>query len=82
MKTDKNTEKRISPHTVGEIISKLRTEKNYTQKVMAELAGMTRGHLSDIENGRQVPTLEVIFKLSDALQIPAHKIVKKIEEEL
>ena len=44
-----------------------RMERYLTQTELAELSGIGRSHLSRIEKGRVVPTLELAFRLAKTL---------------
>jgi transcriptional regulator with XRE-family HTH domain len=50
--------------------------------VLSGLAVIGRSHLSAIERGERKPTLETIYRISNALDIPMSKLVEAIEEEL
>lgn len=54
----------------------LRKKKGYTQIQLAELLGITRQYLGDIENGKYIPSWEVMFLIADTLGISTTKIVK------
>ncbi|HOO62936.1 MAG TPA: helix-turn-helix transcriptional regulator [Synergistaceae bacterium] len=51
-------------------IRKLRLQRGYTQKELAENAGITQEYLSAIERGSRVPSLEVFLLLAEALRVP------------
>lgn len=67
---------------VGQVIQSLREQKGLSQEVVSGLADIGRTHLSAIERGVRKPTLETLFRLAYALQIPASEIVRAIEKEL
>ena len=54
--------------SVGRRIAKARTEKGYSQAVLAEKANISISHLSNIERGRKSLSAEVLFKIAEALQ--------------
>ena len=49
---------------------------------MSELADIGRTHLSAIERGERKPTLETLYRISIALNIPMSDIVKEIEKRI
>lgn len=49
---------------VGQIVQNRRKEKQLTQSEVAELTGLSRNYLSDIENGRYMPSAETLFRLT------------------
>ncbi|MDO5112643.1 MAG: helix-turn-helix transcriptional regulator [Clostridia bacterium] len=67
---------------VGKVIAGFRTNKGMTQEVLSGLCGMGRSHLSAIENGNRKPTLETLYRMSVALDIPMSTIVIAIEDEI
>ena len=75
-------EPQLDPCLVGRVIARFRNEKGWTQEVLSGLAAVGRTHLSAIENGERKPTLETLYRISCALDVPIWKIVQAIEEEL
>jgi len=67
---------------VGKVIQQLRERKGLSQEVMSGLADIGRTHLSAIENGERRPTLDTLFKLAFALNMPASEIVREIEQAM
>lgn len=53
-----------------------------TQEVLSGLADLARGHLAMIERGERKPTLETLYRISRALDLPMWVIVREIEREL
>ena len=72
----------LDPRLVGEVIASFRRKKGLTQEVLSGLADLGRTHLSAIEHGERKPTLETLYRLSGALEVPMWVIVKTIEEEM
>ncbi|MFI3249799.1 MAG: helix-turn-helix transcriptional regulator [Eubacteriales bacterium] len=70
----------LTNEIIGKSIQSLRKEKGISQDVLSGLADLDRTHYSKIERGLRSPTLETLFKIASALEIPPHKIVEKIEE--
>ena len=58
--------------TFGTNLRKLRTEKGFSQEKFAELCGLHRTYISDIECFQRNVSLENIQKIAEALQIPAY----------
>ena len=67
---------------VGRVIQGIREKRHLSQEVVSGLADIGRTPLSAIERGERKPTLETLFRLSYALQIPASEIVAEIEKEV
>ncbi|MEN8651701.1 helix-turn-helix transcriptional regulator [Streptomyces sp. 21So2-11] len=57
--------------SVGERIRHHRTRQNRTQAVIAGLAGITEGYLTQIERGLRIPSTDVIARLAAELQVSA-----------
>ena len=51
-------------------IKKKRLALGYSQYKMAELVGITQPFYNEIERGVKKPSLEVFFRICEALQIP------------
>ena len=67
---------------VGDVIARFRSEKDITQEVLSGLSDIGRTHLSAIERGTRKPTLETLYRISNALDIPMSTIVIAIEAEI
>ena len=50
-------------HTItGQVIRRLRLERGMSQEVLSGLAAISRTHLSEIESGKKIPSLNTIHK--------------------
>lgn len=72
----------LDPIIVGQVIAKFRIQKDMTQEVLSGLADIARGHLAMIERGERKPTLETLYRISNALNVPMSVITAEIEEEI
>ena len=59
---------------LGQIIKEKRLEKKITQRYLAEQIGISRNYLSDIENGRYMPSVGVLFKLASILELDLNSL--------
>ena len=59
---------------LGLNISYYRKEKQLSQMQLADLINISRTHMSRIENCDCAVSLDVIFSIAKALQIPVHKL--------
>lgn len=59
------------PHRVafGERLRQLRQERGWSQEAFAHHPGFDRTYISGMERGRRNPTLDVIIKLAEALEV-------------
>ena len=64
---------------IGKVIQKCREEKVLTQEVLSGLAGLDRTHYSKIERGLRSPTIDTLFKIAGALDMPPHQLMLEIE---
>ena len=65
----------------GRVIRQLRKGKGISQEVCSGLAGVARSHLAMIESGRKQPNFETIWRMANALELPPHSLVERIEQE-
>lgn len=69
----------VDPCLIGQVIRSFRKSKDLSQEVLSGLAGLDRTHYSKIECGLRSPTVDTIFRIAGALEIPAHEIIAVIE---
>lgn len=72
----------VDARQVGRVLRKFRTDRGMSQEVLSGLAGLDRTHYSKIERGLRNPTIDTLFKLSQALDISPHEIIIAIEKSL
>lgn len=61
---------------LGENLKKIRIEKNITQTDLAEKLGVDKSFISNIENGKNNPTLSTITNLAQALGVSTNELLK------
>ncbi|PWA09225.1 XRE family transcriptional regulator [Pueribacillus theae] len=66
---------------LGKRIKLMRTKKKLTQASLAELVGITKSHISKIENGVATPSLVTLSKIAEALGSPMSWFVIQEEHE-
>lgn len=64
---------------LGEELRKARESANLTQEKLAFEAELDRTYISHLENDKQSPTLDVLFRICAALGVPASEIVARVE---
>ena len=67
---------------IGQILQEYRVKKGMSQELLSGLAGLDRTHYSKIERGLRSPTLDTLFKLAQALDVPPHEIIQAIEVQM
>lgn len=69
----------LDPVIVGKVIAENRIRKNMSQEVLSGLSAIGRTHLSAIERGVRKPTLETLYKISQALGVRMSNLAEEIE---
>lgn len=54
---------------LGQKIKSLRKIRDLKQHELADLTGLSRNYISDIENGRYTPSVEALSKLATVLDL-------------
>lgn len=60
---------------VGSNIRRIRQDARLSQEELAEAAGINRTYLSQLENGRSSPTLDVLERIARALEVPISALI-------
>ena len=60
---------------VGRKIRVLRSEKGWTQQILADHAQLTREHLSELESGKKEAGLRTLQRIADALGVNAASLL-------
>ena len=47
-----------------------REKRDLTVRQLAELSGVSKTEINDIENGKKHPTVPILYKISLALEVP------------
>ncbi|QOY21857.1 helix-turn-helix transcriptional regulator [Xanthomonas citri] len=66
----------------GLAVRAVRKNQGIAQEELASLAGVARSHMGKIERGEHMPTLALILKISQALQISAAALIEATEINL
>ena len=64
---------------IGKNIKKYRKIKRLPQIELAVIVGIDRAYLSEIENGRTNPSINILYAIADALQINITELFKPAE---
>lgn len=54
---------------IGKRLTILRQERGLTAERLAYENGVSKGYLSDIENGKKLPSLKMLEKIAKALKV-------------
>jgi len=66
---------------LGDELRKARKAAGMTQERLAFAAGLDRTYISQLENDKKSPTLDVLLRLCDAMGASASRIVARVEKE-
>lgn len=63
-------------------IKRFRKERKISQHELAEQAGINPNHLSRLETGKFYPTIPVLKKIAEVLDVPIEYLIKEGDGEL
>lgn len=66
----------------GKQVKKKREAQSKSQRLLALEYELDSGNLNRIENGKIDPKLTMLWRISEALQIPLSELIKDLENEL
>ena len=66
--------------TFGEVVRKHRQENKISQEVLGVKCQLHRTYISEIERGLKTVSLISLFRISEALGIPAHTLIEEVEK--
>jgi transcriptional regulator with XRE-family HTH domain len=66
----------------GEVLQELRRERNLSQEKLAELSDSTQAYISYLENGKNSPSLSMLFGIAAALGVSPTEILARVETRL
>jgi XRE family transcriptional regulator, regulator of sulfur utilization len=62
----------------GDTVRRLREGNGWTQEQLAEEAEVSATYVGFIERGENVPTLNIILKLADALRVTPAQLIEDV----
>jgi transcriptional regulator with XRE-family HTH domain len=65
---------------LGDELRKARKKAGLTQEELSFRAEVDRTYISMLEHDKKSPTLDVLFRLCDAMGVPASKIIARVEK--
>ena len=73
-----NIKKRDYRKIFADNLKKIRNERKISQEYLANLAGLDRSYLGKVERLEKAPTIDVMGKLADALDVELVYLVEEI----
>jgi transcriptional regulator with XRE-family HTH domain len=64
---------------IGKMINTKRQEKNLTQIQVSDFTGLSRNYISDIENGRYMPSVDALTRLAKCLELDLNFLLAMTE---
>ena len=61
----------------GANVKRLRKEAGHTQEAFADLAGLARSYMSDVERGARNPTLRIVERIAAALGVKSAQLLEE-----
>lgn len=61
---------KLKNHNIGDNIKSIRKSKKMTQTDFAELMGLSRSYIGDLENNRRNPSIKTLEAIATALDVP------------
>ena len=74
-------EEKIARQYMPEIIKRYRARSGFSQQGLADAVGVSKGFISALEGGRNVPNLDMLVLLAEALQVRPGELVDAMVEE-
>ena len=66
----------------GLTLKKLRLSKNISQEKFAEIVGLHRTYISEVERGIRNVTLISIVKIAEGLEVKTSELFREMEKEI
>ena len=66
---------------LGNELRKARTAAKMTQEKLSYAAGIDRSYISILEHDKQSPTVDLLFRICDALGVSASGLLSRVEAE-
>ncbi len=72
--------KNITKKYFPSVLRRIRREHGLTQEVLAERVGVSTSYVGMLEVGKRTPSLEMLFRISDALDVRPSEIVDAMDQ--
>ena len=71
-----------SEEPLGIQLREMRRQAHCSAKELARLAGVSRGHLSQIEHGKKMPSMAVLGRLAQALGVTTSQLLHQTQDDV
>lgn len=68
-------------HVIGFNIRTLRDQRGHSQAKFAEMVGVNRSYLNQIEQGKMNASVNILVKISDGLDVPLPDLFRGLESQ-
>ena len=65
---------------LGDVLRHFREEAGMTQEALAFEARVDRTYISQLERNKKSPTIDVLFRLCEAMGVKASELIAQIED--
>lgn len=65
---------------LGDVLKSFREEAGMTQEALAFEAEVDRTYISQLERNKKSPTLDVLFRLCEAMGVKASELISRVED--
>ena len=65
----------------GDALREIRNAQSFSQQALADLSGVDRAYISQLELGESVPSILIIFKLAETLKVKPSDIVNLMSQK-
>jgi len=62
---------------VGKRIAEFRKDRGWTQKELAKVTKLSKGHIAAIEEGREIPKIKTIAIIAECLDVDLQSLLRK-----
>ncbi|MBQ3025864.1 MAG: helix-turn-helix transcriptional regulator [Spirochaetaceae bacterium] len=69
-------------NAVAQTIRELRIKNNVSQEVLADAIDSHQVYISEIENGKKIPSIPILYKISKFFGISLSELTKLIEKKI
>lgn len=66
----------------GQIIGRIRVQREMSQEVLSGMLGVARSHLAMIESGSKNANVETLWRIASALDMRMSELMRLVEDEI